>query len=62
MKKDIKNVDVVTCKLGPALTRISNHRLDVTSEEKQKREKIVEKWKTKVMATKRHKTKTCLNL
>lgn len=34
------------------MTRATNHNLEVASEEKQKKEKIVKKWKRKVMVVK----------
>lgn len=52
MEKDIRNVDAVGCKLGPALTRPTNQRLEVAKEEKRKKEKMVEKRKIKAMTAK----------
>ena len=37
MEKGVQNVDVVARKLRPALTRASNHRLEVAREKRQKR-------------------------
>ena len=34
MEKDIQNADTVVCKLGPALIRVTNHRLEVAREKK----------------------------
>ena len=53
MAKGIKNADAVARKLGSALTKATNHKLDVSGEEKCKREEMVERRKTKTMATKR---------
>ncbi len=39
IEKDIKNADTVVCKLGPALIRITNQRLEVAREKKRKRKK-----------------------
>ena len=41
MNKDIRNADIVTCKLKPASTGATNHSLKVASKEKQKREEII---------------------
>ena len=43
MEKSIRNADVVTRKLGPTLIKTTNHRLEIAREEKQKRDKIVER-------------------
>ncbi len=43
MEKSIKNVDVVTRKLGLTSTRATNQKLEVAREEKQKKEEIMEK-------------------
>lgn len=52
MKKSIQNIDIIAYKLGLTLIRITNHKLEVIREEKQKREKIMKKWKTKAMIAK----------
>lgn len=52
IKKDIRNADVVAYKLGLALTKVTNQRLEIAREEKQKREEMVEKQKTETMTTK----------
>ena len=57
MKKGIKNVDAVVRKLELASTRASNQRLEVIREERQKREEMLERRKTEVMATKRQRTR-----
>lgn len=62
MDKDIKNVDPVTRKLGLALTRITNYRLEITSKDKLKMEKIVERQKRKAIATKRQRTRQRISL
>ena len=43
MKKGINNVNAVARKLEPTFTRVTNEKLKITREEKQKREEIVEK-------------------
>ena len=53
MDKDIRNADAVARKLKPALTRAINYRLEVASEKRQKREKIVERQRTEAMTAKR---------
>ena len=52
MEKDIRNADAITRKLRPTSTRVTNQRLEVTKEEGQKREEMVERWKTEAMVTK----------
>lgn len=52
IEKGTKNRDVVTRKLGLALTRVINHRLEVVREKKLKREEIVERPKTKAIIIK----------
>ena len=49
MKEDIRNADVVVRKLGPALTRATNQRLEVASKKSWKREEMVERRKTEAM-------------
>ena len=62
MDKGIKNTDAVTRKLGPALTKAINYRLEVASEKKQKREEIVERRRTKTMAAKCQRAKERISL
>ena len=62
MDKDIKNEDAITRKLWPALTRIINYKLKVTSEEKRKKEEIVERRKTKAKTTKRQRARGGISL
>lgn len=62
MNKSIKNTNAVICKLGSALTRATNHRLEVASKEKRKREEIVERRKTEAMAAKCQRTKRGISL
>ena len=52
MKKSIKNADAITCKLGLALTRTTNQKLEVARKEKEKREEMVERQKIVAMAIK----------
>ena len=62
MGKGVQNLDAVAHKLEPALTRVSNYRLEVAREKKRKIEEMVEKRKTKAMATKRRKDRGGINL
>lgn len=57
MEKSIQNANAVARKIGPALIRWTNHRLEDARKEKQKREEIVERWKAKAMATKCRRTR-----
>lgn len=41
--KDIKNAKVIAHKLEPDLRRATNHKLDVASEKRQKRKKMIKK-------------------
>lgn len=43
MEKSIENIDVITCKLAPISTNVTNYRLKISKKEKQKREKMVKK-------------------
>ncbi len=52
IEKNIRNVDAVACKLGLASTKATNQRLEVAREERQTKEEIVERQKTKTMAIK----------
>ncbi len=52
IEKGIRNADAVVRKLGPASTRPTNQRLEVAREERQKREEIVKRRKTKAMVAK----------
>lgn len=52
MDKGIKNANAVACKLRSALTKATNHRLEVASKERRKKEKIIERRKTEAMAAK----------
>ena len=52
MKKGIRNIDAVVCKLGLALTRTTNKKLEIAKEKGRKREEIMERRKTKAMAVK----------
>lgn len=55
MKKNIQNIDSVTCKLEPALIKVTNHRLENVTREKEKSEIIVKKRKAESVAAKRYK-------
>ena len=52
MEKGIRNADVITRKLGLALTRATNNRLKVASEKRPKKEEIKKKQKAEAMAAK----------
>lgn len=52
INKDIRNINIVACKFGPVLTRAMNYRLKVASKKRKKREEIIERQKTKTVATK----------
>ena len=52
IEKGVQNIDAVACKLGLALTRANNHRLEIAREERQKKEEIKEKQKTEAMVAK----------
>lgn len=60
-EKDIKNEETVTCKLGPALTSVTNHKLEVTREERRTKEEIVKRQKIEAMAIKWHKVRGAIN-
>ncbi len=62
MKKDLRNAEIVTQKLGLILTRAINQRLEVTGEERQKKEEMVERWKTEARAAKRQRARGGMNL
>lgn len=57
MEKGIKKADAVPSKLEPALTRTTNHRLEVARENSWKREEIVRRRKTNGMVVKRQRAK-----
>ncbi len=57
MEKSITNTDAIAHKLGPALTRATNQRLEIAREERRKREEMVERWKIEVMAAKRQRAR-----
>ena len=52
MAKSIKNRNAIACKLGPASTKATNHRLKFARKEWCKREEMVERQKTEAMAAK----------
>lgn len=56
-KKSIKNAYAVAYKLGLASTKVTNYRLEVSREKRQKKEKIVERQKIEAMAIKRQKAR-----
>lgn len=51
----MQNVDTVVYKFRSALTKATHYRLKVNKKEKQKREKIVKRWKIKAMAAKHYR-------
>lgn len=62
MNKSLKNADIIAYKLRPALTKATNHRLEIADKERQKKEEIVKKWKTKAMAGKCQRAKKQISL
>ncbi len=62
IEKGINNADAITRKLGLALTRATNQRLEVAKEERRKTEEIVEKQKTEAMAAKWQRAKGGISL
>ncbi len=52
MEKSIRNASIVVCKLGLVSIRATNQRLEVAREERRKKEKMIERRKTKAMAAK----------
>ena len=57
MEKDIRNADAIARKLGLALTRATNARLEAVKEKRRKREEIMERRKAEAMAAKRHRAR-----
>ena len=62
MKKGIQNADRVIHKLGPALIKATNHKLEIAREEQRKREEMVERRKTEAMAARCQKTREGIRL
>lgn len=62
MDKGIGNANAVAYKLRPALTRAINHKLEVVSEERQKREPMIKRRKTEAMAIKCQRTRGGISL
>lgn len=62
MKKDIKNVNAVFCKLRLALTKVINFKFQVTRKKKRKKKQIIKRQKTKIMARKYQKAKEKISL
>lgn len=62
INKGIRNAKAIACKVGPALRKTTDHRLEVASEESQKRKQMVEKQKTASMAAKRQRVKGRISL
>ena len=53
MIKGIRNANIIAYKLGSALTRATNHKLEVIREEQYKKEKMIKRQKTEAMGAKR---------
>ena len=62
MEKSIRNVNAIAYKLGPALTRATNEKLEVARKERQKREEMVKGWKIKAITTRRQSAKGGISL
>lgn len=62
MTKSIKNVNAVTSKLKLALTRTTNHKLEMAQKKQRKGEEMVERWKGEAMAAKCCKDKRGFSL
>lgn len=62
MDKGKKNANAIVCKLRSALIRVTNHRLEVASGKRQKKEEIEEKRKIKAITTKQKRAKEGINL
>ena len=62
METSIRNIDTVARKLGPASTRATNDRLEVAREERQKREKMIDRWKAEAIAAKRCRARGKISL
>ena len=62
MDKGIKNANTSACKLGSALIKTTNYRLKVAREERRKKEKIVERRKTKAIIAKCQRAKGGISL
>ena len=52
MEKDIINVDAIARKLGPASIKTINDRLEITRQERWKREEMIERQEAEAMAGK----------
>lgn len=62
IEKGIKNTNAIIRKLELALTKITNHRLEVAREEKQKKEEIIKKQRTKAIVAKRQRIRKEISL
>lgn len=51
IEKDIRNIDIIARKLGPALIRATNYKLEIAKEERQKRVEIIERSKIETIVT-----------
>lgn len=60
MEKNIKNTDVITCKLKFILIRAINYRLEAIKDENQKKEQIIKKQKIKTIVKEIKKKFICL--
>lgn len=62
IKKGIRNANIIVCKFILVLIKATNYRLKIASNEKQKREEMMERRKTKAIATKRQNTRRGISL
>lgn len=62
MTKDVGNTNTIARKLGPALRKVTNQKLEVVREKMQRKEEIVEKRKVKTMTAKRPRVKRRISL
>ena len=62
IEKVIKNTDLVARKLGPALTRATNERVEVAKKKRRKREKMIERLKIEAMDARRQRAKRGISL
>lgn len=58
----MRNEDIFFHKLGPSLIRTTNYRLEVVTEEEQKKEEMVEKWKVEAIDAKQYKARGKISL
>ena len=61
LDKGIRNAYAVARKIGPAFIRVTNHRLEITSEERRKRVEMVERRITEAIDAKCRKARGGIN-